>query len=184
MASKGGGGNSNSRGCSGRGFGRGGPKGGRGGSGGRSNFLAGVFCQLCGKEGHMAHRCYKRFDANFTGPPQKTASSATNSSYGVDTNWYMVSERQLLEVAGDECVPYLSTREESSVTLSQVNQCVIRSYRPYFSDVWGPAPTSIGRHQYYVSFIDDFSKFNWIYLLHRKSEVFQCFNEFQNLVER
>jgi histone deacetylase 1/2 len=39
----------------------------------------------------MAHRCLKRFDANFTGPPQKTASSATNSSYGVDTNWYMDS---------------------------------------------------------------------------------------------
>lgn len=28
-----------------------------------------------------------------------------------------------------------------------------------FSDVWGPAPTSIGRYTYYVSFIDDFSKY-------------------------
>jgi histone deacetylase 1/2 len=53
-----------------------------------------------------------------------------------------------------------------------------------FSDVWGPAPTSVGRHDYYVSFIDDYSKFTWIYLLRRKSEVFQCFHDFQNLVER
>jgi hypothetical protein len=34
-----------------------------------------------------------------------------------------------------------------------------------------------------VSFIDDFSKFTWIYLLQHKSEVFQRFHEFQNLVE-
>jgi hypothetical protein len=43
------------------------------------------------------------------------------------------------------------------------------------SDVWGPAIQSFGRKKYYVSFIDDYSKFIWIYLLHRKSEVFQYF---------
>jgi hypothetical protein len=25
-----------------------------------------------------------------------------------------------------------------------------------FSDVWGPAPSSVGHYSYYVSFIDDF----------------------------
>ena len=53
-----------------------------------------------------------------------------------------------------------------------------------FSDVWGPAPTSVGRNKYYVSFIDDFSKFTWIYLLRQKSEVFQKFNDFQQHVEQ
>ena len=53
-----------------------------------------------------------------------------------------------------------------------------------FSDVWGPAPTSVGRYSYYVSFIDDFSKYTWIYLLKKKSDVFQVFHDFQNLVER
>lgn len=52
-----------------------------------------------------------------------------------------------------------------------------------FSDVWGHAPTSVGRFEYYVSFIDDYSKFTWIYLIHHKSEVFQCLHTFQNLVE-
>jgi hypothetical protein len=28
-----------------------------------------------------------------------------------------------------------------------------------FFDVWGPAPESVGRKKYYVSFIDDYSKF-------------------------
>jgi hypothetical protein len=35
-----------------------------------------------------------------------------------------------------------------------------------------------------VSFIDDYSKFSWIYPLKFKSEVFQKFVKFQNLVER
>jgi hypothetical protein len=33
------------------------------------------------------------------------------------------------------------------------------SFELVFSDVWGPAPTSVGRHDNYVSFIDDFSKY-------------------------
>jgi histone deacetylase 1/2 len=53
-----------------------------------------------------------------------------------------------------------------------------------FSNVWGHVPESVGRKKYYVSFIDDFSKFTWIYLLKFKSEVFQKFHEFQALVER
>jgi hypothetical protein len=53
-----------------------------------------------------------------------------------------------------------------------------------FSDVWGPASESFGRFKYYVSFIDDYSKFTWIYLLKRKSDVFQKFRDFQNHVER
>jgi histone deacetylase 1/2 len=53
-----------------------------------------------------------------------------------------------------------------------------------FSDVWGPAPTSVGRHDYYVSFIDDYSKFTWIYLLKKKSDVLSAFINFQKLVER
>jgi hypothetical protein len=47
-----------------------------------------------------------------------------------------------------------------------------------FSDVWGPAPSSAGNHSYYVCFLDDFSKFTWIYLLKYKFEVFEKFHEF------
>jgi hypothetical protein len=53
-----------------------------------------------------------------------------------------------------------------------------------FSDVWGPAPESVGRKKYYVSFIDDFSKFVWIYTLKHKSDVFEKFHEFYALIER
>ena len=53
-----------------------------------------------------------------------------------------------------------------------------------FSDVWGPAPSSVGRHTYYVSFIDNYNKYSWIYLLKKRSDVFQVFQNFQALVER
>jgi histone deacetylase 1/2 len=95
-----GGGSSNTsrgRGGGGRGgFGRGGGGRGRGGNSGGGNghgrnFQPGVFCQICTKEGHPTHRCYKRYDSNYNPPQQKSASSATSSSYGVDTNWYMDS---------------------------------------------------------------------------------------------
>jgi histone deacetylase 1/2 len=52
-----------------------------------------------------------------------------------------------------------------------------------FSDVWSPASESFGRFKYYVTFIDDYSKFTWIYLLKKKSNVFQKFCDFQNHVE-
>jgi hypothetical protein len=57
-------------------------------------------------------------------------------------------------------------------------------FEQVFSDVWGPAPVSVGKHAYYVSFIDDYSKFTWIYLLKKCSEVYQVFLNFQQLVEQ
>jgi hypothetical protein len=52
-----------------------------------------------------------------------------------------------------------------------------------FSDVWGPTIESFGSKKYHVSFIDDYSKFTWIYLIHHKSDVFKYFLEFQSLAE-
>jgi hypothetical protein len=46
-----------------------------------------------------------------------------------------------------------------SVSMSQAPLELIHS------DVWGPAPMSVGRKIYYVSFVDDFSKYTWIYLI-------------------
>ena len=52
------------------------------------------------------------------------------------------------------------------------------------SDVWGPARTSSGGYKYYVSFVDDYSRFCWIYLLKHKSDVEEVFYAFQAHVER
>jgi hypothetical protein len=52
------------------------------------------------------------------------------------------------------------------------------------TDVWGPAVTSVGGFRYYVSFVDDFSRFTWLYLLKQKSDVQHAFSLFQTHVER
>jgi histone deacetylase 1/2 len=52
-----------------------------------------------------------------------------------------------------------------------------------FTDVWGPAPLSAGKHACYVSFIDDFSKCTWICLLKNRSDVYQAFLNYQQYVE-
>jgi histone deacetylase 1/2 len=42
---------------------------------------------------------------------------------------------------------------------------------------------SVSGHNYYVSFIDAYSHFTWLYLIKRKSDVFDIFLQFQAHVE-
>ena len=51
------------------------------------------------------------------------------------------------------------------------------------SDIWGPTPTkSLEGFRYYVSFIDEFSRFLWIFPIVNKSDVFQVFINFHSFV--
>ena len=53
------------------------------------------------------------------------------------------------------------------------------------SDVWGPAQTAtFGGCRYYVTFIDDFSRYTWIFPMRMKSEVFTHFQKFKSEVEK
>ena len=52
------------------------------------------------------------------------------------------------------------------------------------SDVWGISPViSHAQYKYFVTFIDDYSRFTWIYFLRSKSEVLQVFQTFIVYVE-
>lgn len=305
-------------------------KGGRGSGSGQGGPNHGVTCQLCRKEGHTALQCFKRFDATFTGPPQKSTSSAT-TPYGIDTNWYMDTSatdhvtRKLEQLTvrdnyhdGDQVhtasgagmrinhvghstlhspvsklhlnnILHVPTANKSLVSVNRLacdnnvflefhpdhfvikeqvtrktllrgqcegglyplkpfpNKQVLGVFKPtaslwyqrlghastpivqqvlsrhklpfvrdsvnnlildacqkgkshqlpypkstsisssplelVFLDVWGPAPTSVGRYDYYVSFIDDTQVYLDLFVCH-KYEVFRYFHDFQNLVGR
>ena len=53
------------------------------------------------------------------------------------------------------------------------------------TDVCGPMNiSSVGGNKYFLTFIDDFSRKTWIYVLKSKDEVFHCFKIFKAFVER
>ncbi|KAL5540169.1 hypothetical protein UlMin_007250 [Ulmus minor] len=52
------------------------------------------------------------------------------------------------------------------------------------ADIWGPSPIlSTTSHKFYITFVDIFSRFTWIYFLKRKSEALDCFIYFKTQVE-
>ncbi|CAJ2647148.1 unnamed protein product [Trifolium pratense] len=48
------------------------------------------------------------------------------------------------------------------------------------SDVWGPSPVlTKGGSRYYVSFIDDYTRYCWVYLMKNRSEFFDIYHMFR-----
>jgi len=53
-----------------------------------------------------------------------------------------------------------------------------------FTDLWGPSHiTSYFGYKYYVSFIDAFSMYTWIYSIKSKAETMSIFQTFKSMVE-
>ncbi|CAL5443960.1 unnamed protein product [Camellia sinensis] len=51
------------------------------------------------------------------------------------------------------------------------------------TDVWGPSPVlTKGGSVYYVSFVDDCTRYTWIYLMTHKSDFYQIYRTFQSMV--
>ena len=54
-----------------------------------------------------------------------------------------------------------------------------------YTDVCGPFDVQVRvGYVYFIIFIDDFSWYRFIYLMHQKSEVFEKFIEFRHEVEK
>jgi hypothetical protein len=54
-----------------------------------------------------------------------------------------------------------------------------------YTDVWGPAPVfSRNGNKFYVSFLDAYSRYTWLFPISHKSDVCSIFLQFQKYVER
>ncbi|KFL89552.1 hypothetical protein AmDm5_1575 [Acetobacter malorum] len=59
----------------------------------------------------------------------------------------------------------------------------VKPFEVLHSDVWGPSPTmSVEGYKFYVLFIDECTRFTWIFPLRNKSEVFQVFVHFHAFI--
>lgn len=70
-------------------------------------------------------------------------------------------------------LPYKESQHQSKVPLELIH-----------SDVFGPVKQiSLGGMRYMVTFIDDFSRYVWVYFMKEKSETFMKFKEFKDMIE-
>ncbi|KAL4282412.1 hypothetical protein GQ457_03G013080 [Hibiscus cannabinus] len=70
-------------------------------------------------------------------------------------------------------LPFKESKHQSKAPLELVH-----------SDVFGPVKqTSLGGMKYMVTFIDDFSRYVWVYFMKEKSETFTKFREFKEKIE-
>jgi hypothetical protein len=70
-----------------------------------------------------------------------------------------------------------------SLPFSSSNHVSISPLELIYSDLWTSPMTSLSGCKYYIIFVDDFLRYTWFYPLQAKSEVFQCFVKFEDLVE-
>lgn len=71
------------------------------------------------------------------------------------------------------CLPFGLSESSSTFPLEMIH-----------SDIWGPSPiASISGRRYYVIFIDNFSRYVWFSLITNKSEMFDIFVAFKNLLK-
>ena len=77
------------------------------------------------------------------------------------------------QLAKSHRLPYSHNEHRSSNVLDLIH-----------CDIWGPSPvkSNLG-FVYYVLFIDDYSRFIWLYPLKLKSDFYDTFIQFQNFVE-
>ncbi|KAL0559260.1 hypothetical protein IC582_003857 [Cucumis melo] len=73
--------------------------------------------------------------------------------------------------------------KQPALSFSKSTSICDKPFDLIYSDIWGPAPTSIVHgYRYYVLFIDDFSRFTWIYFLKHRSELSRTYIEFANMI--
>ena len=61
----------------------------------------------------------------------------------------------------------------------RVNKRASAPFELVHSDVWGPCPmVSLIRFWYFVTFIDDYSRITWLYLMKNHLELFSNFRAF------
>jgi transposase InsO family protein len=64
------------------------------------------------------------------------------------------------------------------------NKIVTSPFELIHADLWGTAPlVASNSFRFYLVFVDEFTKFTWVYLLKHMSDTFQVFTQFRDMIE-
>lgn len=85
----------------------------------------------------------------------------------------------LSKVSNLECESCQFGKLIRSSFFARVNKRAASPFALVHSDIWGPSRVvSCLGYQYFVTFIDDFSRCTWIFLMKNRSDVFSTFQTF------
>ncbi|KAJ9544353.1 hypothetical protein OSB04_024060 [Centaurea solstitialis] len=72
----------------------------------------------------------------------------------------------------------------SALPFNKSMSCSFAPFDLVHSDVWGPSPVSSkGGSKYYVSFVDDYTRYTWVFLMKHRSDFFLVYSNFRALIQ-
>ena len=78
----------------------------------------------------------------------------------------------------------LSIGKQTALPFNNNVSHALSSFDLIHSNVWGPSPISTpGGSRYFVIFVDDFSRYTWIYLFQNRYELYQIYHDFTKMIE-
>ena len=73
--------------------------------------------------------------------------------------------------------------KQTDVPFTSSNHITSKKFDLSHPDIWGPVPiSSLSNYKYYVYFVDDYSRYTWVYLMRNRSEILQIFADFTNII--
>ena len=82
-----------------------------------------------------------------------------------------------------DCMPCQFGKKTASPFNNSVSHA-LSSFDLIHSNVWSPSPISTpGGSRYFVIFVDDYSRYTWIYLFKNCSELYQIYRDFTKMIE-
>ena len=84
----------------------------------------------------------------------------------------------------NECEPCINSKNKRNPFPTRSSIAASRPFEIIHSDVCSVGTQSLSGCQYFLTFIDDFSRHVWIFFLKNKSEVFGHFKNWKNMIEK
>ena len=82
-----------------------------------------------------------------------------------------------------DCMP-CQLGKQTALPFNNSVSHALSSFDLIHSDVWGPSPIATqGGSRYFIIFVDDFSRYTWIYLFKHRSELSQIYRDFTKMIE-